>query len=101
MFAHREQRQLEQLAVLEVRREAAQRIGGGDDDRAVAPVLIIAKGDRLEPQHRRQQHLVTSGAQASGGGLVVGMRAGDENGHASRLRRQGFGINGRLHFATS
>ena len=40
-------------------------------------------------------------AQACGCDLIVGMRAGNENGHASGLRRRDFELNGRLHFATS
>jgi len=101
MLSHREQRQLKQPVAFEVRLDAAQRIGAGDDDGAVARVHIVVEGDRFEPQHRRLQDLIASGAQACGGGLIVGMRAGDENGHASRSRRQGYHINGRLHFETS
>jgi len=60
-----------------------------------------SKATGFEPQHRRQQHLKSPGAQARCGGLIVRMRACDENGHALRCRRQGFRINGRLHFETS
>ena len=84
VFADREQRQLEQPAAGKMRLDAAQRIGAGDDDRAIARIGIVVERDRLEPQHRRQQHLKAPGAQARGGGLVVRMRARDENGHVTR-----------------
>ena len=86
MFADREQRQLEQPVALEF--DAAQRIGAGDDDRAVARVQIVMERDRLEPQHRRQQHLKTPAAKCRGRGLIVGMRAGNENGHAFSISCQ-------------
>jgi hypothetical protein len=43
--------------------------------------------DRLEPQHRRAKHLKAPGAKGRRGGLIVRMRAGDENGHASDLQK--------------
>ena len=98
MFADREQRQFEQPVAFEF--DAAQRIGAGDDDGAAARVQIGMERDRLEPQHRRQQHLETPGAKCCGSGLIVGMRAGNENSHASDSGL-GFGNNGRLHFETS
>ncbi len=101
MLSDREQRQLEQPVALEVMFDAAQRVGAGDDDGAVECFHIIVEGDRLEPQHRRLQHLETPGAQAGGGGLVVRLRAGDENSHASASKAHCCYINGRLHFATS
>src|SRR5436309_1957518 len=87
MFSHREQRQLEQPAVFLLRHEAAHRIGASDDHRAVMTVVIITERNRFKPQHRRLQHLVTSGAQARGCGLIVRMRAGDENRHAPISKR--------------
>ena len=81
MFADREQRQFEQPLPGRMLLEAAQRIGAGDDDRAIARVRIVLERERLEPQHRRQQHLKTPRAQRRGGGLIVRVRAGDENGH--------------------
>ena len=101
LLPDREQRQLEQPVALEL--DAAQRIGAGDDDRAVARAQILVERDRLEPQHRRPQHLKTPGAKRRGRGFIVGMRAGDENGHASNsseLLALDVGINGRLHIAT-
>jgi hypothetical protein len=59
------------------------------------------EGDRFEPQHRRQQHLETPRAQCGGGGLIVGLRTGDENSHASNFRHRESCSNGRLAFATS
>ncbi len=61
MVAHREQRQLEQPAAGKMRLDAAQRIGAGDDDSAVARVDVVVEGDRLKPQHRRLQNLEASG----------------------------------------
>ena len=72
MPAHRKQRQLQQPAAREMRLNAAQRIGAGDDHRGVVRVGVIVEGDRLKPQHRRLHHLETPGAQTGGGGLVVG-----------------------------
>src|SRR5260221_9078637 len=101
MVADGNERQFEQMVAFEMRCEAAQRIGAGDDDRAVTPVHIIAEVDRFEPQHRRLQYLETPRAQRSGGRLVVRMRTGDENSHTSTSRRRAFCSNGRLHFKTS
>src|SRR5260221_12878710 len=101
MFAYRKQRQFEQMVAFEMRCEAAQRIGAGDDDRAVTPVHIIAEVDRFEPQHRRLQYLETPRAQRSGGRLGVRMRTGDENSHTSTSRRRAFCSNRPFHFKTS
>ena len=94
MFAHREQRQLEPRAALELGLDAAQRVRAGDDDRAVLRLAVILERDRFEPQHRRFQHLKSPRAQAGRGGLVAGLRTGDENGHALRFRRRQYGSNG-------
>jgi hypothetical protein len=83
-----------------MRLDAAQRIGAGDDDGAVARVLIVLKRDRFEPQHRRQQDLEAFAAQTRSGGLVVRLRAGNQNSHVSNSRQRRFDNNGRLHFAT-
>jgi hypothetical protein len=98
MLADCEQRQLEQAVALEF--DAAQRIGAGDDDRAAARVQVGMERDRLEPQHRRQQHLETFAAKCRGSGLVVRVRAGNEDSHVSASQLQAFCINGRLHFET-
>ena len=100
-FSHRKQRQLEQPAAGKMRLDAAQRIGAGDDDGAIIRVEVIVKGDRLKSQHRRPQNLKAPAAQRRGGGLIVRMRARDENSHVSDRRRQGFRFNRRLHFETS
>jgi hypothetical protein len=100
MFADRKQRQLQQTSIPELTFNPAQRIGAGDDDRAVAHLLIVIEGHRLKPQHRRQQYLKAPGAETSGGSLIVRVRACDKNGHASRRRWRGFRITGRLHFKT-
>ena len=94
MFADREQRQLEPRAALELGLDAAQRIDAGDDHRAVLRLAVIVERDRLEPQHRRLEHLKSPGAQAGRGGLVAGLRTGDENGHALCFRRREYGSNG-------
>jgi hypothetical protein len=43
---------------------------------------------RLEPQHRRLQHLKPAGAKRASSRLIVRVRARDENGHASDLHKQ-------------
>src|SRR5665213_132380 len=72
-----------------MRRDAAQRIGAGDDHGAITRVGVVVEGDRLKPQHRRQQNLEAFGPQTCGGRLVVGMRTRDKNGHAFRLSLTG------------
>ena len=84
MFADRKQRQLEERTKL--RLDRAQRIGRGDDDSGKVRVEFVGERQRLEPQHRRQHDLEPPLAQRAGGRLIVGMRAGDENGHF-QLRR--------------
>src|SRR5712691_2553265 len=101
MLSYREQRQLEQPAAFKMRCDAAQRIGAGDDDSAVARILVIVKCDRFKPQHWRQHDLEALGAQRSGRGLVVRMRTCDENSHASNSWPLDFCVNGRLHSETS
>jgi hypothetical protein len=85
MLAHREKRQFQQPAGCEMRLDAAQRVGAGDDHRAIMRVNVIVERDRLKPQHRRPHHLETPGAQTGSGGLVVGRRTGDENSHGQPL----------------
>jgi hypothetical protein len=48
---------------------------------------------RLEPQHRRLQHLKAPRAQRAGRGLIVRMRARDENGHVSALHKEYLGLS--------
>ena len=64
MLSDREQRQLEQPVAFELMLDAAQRIGAGDDDGAVSRLAVVVQGQRLEPQHRRLQHIESPGAQA-------------------------------------
>jgi hypothetical protein len=101
MFAHREQWQLQDPVALELAGDGAQRIGAGEDDRAIARLFVVMKRHRLELQHRCEQHLEPACPQGLGGRLAIRMRSCDKNGHASAFRERNFGHGGRLHFATS
>ena len=82
-------------------RDGTQRVGARNNDGAIGCVRIIVERYRLEPQHRRAQDLEPSRAQRVGRHLIIWMRARDENGHISDLRRDDFGNPKRLHAVTS
>ena len=63
--------------------DGAQCVGRGDDDGVIAGIEIVAVCDRLEAEHRSEQHLVASFPQSGSGGLIVRMRSRDENGHVA------------------
>ncbi|HEY0233169.1 MAG TPA: hypothetical protein VGC55_18120, partial [Dokdonella sp.] len=47
--------------------------------------MIVLHDHHLEPQHWRSQHLKSTGAERIRGAVIVGLRAGDKNGHAETL----------------
>ena len=61
------------------------RVGRGHDDGGIIRILIFQQRHRLETQHRRQQHIKSPSAQAGAGRLIVGLRPGNEYGHALTL----------------
>ena len=62
-----------------MRGDRAGGIGAGDDD--AAPVGAQLGVDRLDPEQRRDQHLMTARAQRGRGALAVLLRAGDDDAH--------------------
>ena len=101
-----DQAESEALAAAAERDRADVEAGrSAERDSADLPILkrelFSSDSDWFEAQHRRAQNLESPGAQTGGCGLIVGMRAGDENGHGSNSPPQDFGSNGRLHFETS
>src|SRR5437764_1483987 len=66
------------------RKARAQGVGGSDDQ--CGNIRLDRPGiDRLEAEHRRQHRGKAALAKRARSRLIVGMRAGDENGHV-RLR---------------
>ena len=88
-LADRKQRQLKQGSLDRLVLYRAQRIGGGDDHRAVMRLrvvgMVVLHDHLLEAQHRRRQDVEPAGPQRACGAVIVGLRAGDENGHAATL----------------
>jgi hypothetical protein len=56
VLADRKQRQLQKAKIRQLRRDGTDRIGRRNDDGAVARLTLVMKGDRLELEHRREQH---------------------------------------------
>jgi hypothetical protein len=45
-----------QAEILQLRRDGADRIGRCDDDGAIGRLALVMESDRLELEHRREQH---------------------------------------------